>query len=334
MTRRRQVRLGELAERTSGDVGPARALVASLVESAGSWCRRTARAGRVTQRARLRGGDVVFRTSLAGARRAGTRATAPPHAGAVARAGTARCGRSFSAGAAVCNRNGPRRGRVPGRRMDDAHALGLGRRGSQLRRGVLVVSLLAGVSPSPSSVRAAGRASTSRLPSIACSQSRASGRHLPRVRGERRPARPRHLGRSVQAGRRPARGAAMIAMTVTMVRGGALTPRVNSELRAGAGGAATFAVTSAGCPAVSGVRLGYPEGEQRLRAARREVPAFPSLRRAIFDARPQDGETAAAELKIWAHRSLTITTPRDCPSASKRMSAVRPVTSSLNFSRG
>src|SRR5207249_2222229 len=47
----------------------------------------------------------------------------------------------------------------------------------------------------------------------------------------------------------------------------------------------------------------YPEGERRLRAAGGEVPAFPSLRRAIFEARPNVGNTAAArELKVWVHR--------------------------------
>jgi hypothetical protein len=79
---------------------------------------------------------------------------------------------------------------------------------------------------------------------------------------------------------------------------------VNLELRQGAGEpAATFAVTAAGRPVVSDVRLEYPVGEQRLQAAGGDVPAFSSLRRAIFDARPEAGKTAVVgELKIWAHR--------------------------------
>jgi hypothetical protein len=51
------------------------------------------------------------------------------------------------------------------------------------------------------------------------------------------------------------------------------------------------------------VLLEYPDGQQRIGAARGDVPAFASLRRATFRARPQGGKIAAArELKIWVHR--------------------------------
>jgi hypothetical protein len=93
----------------------------------------------------------------------------------------------------------------------------------------------------------------------------------------------------------------MVAMTVTMVRRGAFAPRVNIELRDGT--PATFAVTAAGRPAVSDVRLEYPEGGQRLQAAGGEVPAFHSLRRAMFQIRPPAaGIAVPRELKVRAHK--------------------------------
>jgi hypothetical protein len=95
----------------------------------------------------------------------------------------------------------------------------------------------------------------------------------------------------------------MAAMTLTMARRGAFAPRVNLELRKGDGETGAFAVTVAGAPAESDVRLEYPEGEQRLRATAGEVPAFPLLRRATFEAAPGAGGTAVApELKVGAHR--------------------------------
>jgi hypothetical protein len=99
-------------------------------------------------------------------------------------------------------------------------------------------------------------------------------------------------------------GAAMVAMTLAMARRGAFAPRTNVELRDGEGaGAAAFAVTAAGRPAEADVLLEYPDGQQRLGAAGGDVPAFASLRRATFRARPQGGEIAATrELKVWVHR--------------------------------
>jgi hypothetical protein len=98
----------------------------------------------------------------------------------------------------------------------------------------------------------------------------------------------------------------MIVITLGMRRRGAFAPRVNLELRE-SDGTASFAVTAAGRPAVTGVRLEYAEREQRLRAAGGEIPAFPSLQRISFDAPPDDGDTPR-ELKVWAH---TITPEQD-----------------------
>ena len=56
-------------------------------------------------------------------------------------------------------------------------------------------------------------------------------------------------------------------------------------------------------PAVSDVRLEYPEGERRVWAARGAVPAFRSLRRATFEVRPDERAPAVVgELKVWVHR--------------------------------
>jgi hypothetical protein len=82
---------------------------------------------------------------------------------------------------------------------------------------------------------------------------------------------------------------------------------VNLELRESQGGAASFAVTAAGRPAATDVRLEYVEREQRIRAAGGEIPEFPSLRRIVFDG-PLDDSNAARELKVWAH---TVTPEHD-----------------------
>jgi amino acid permease len=105
-------------------------------------------------------------------------------------------------------------------------------------------------------------------------------------------------------------GSVMVAMTVSMARRGAFSPRVNIELRDDPSeGGAAFAVTAAGRPAVCDVRLEYLDGERRVRAAGGQLAGFASLQRLTFDA-PRDGEEeiAARELKVWAHK---ITPERD-----------------------
>ena len=89
----------------------------------------------------------------------------------------------------------------------------------------------------------------------------------------------------------------VVAMTFAMR--GAFARRTVVELREEEGEQAFFSVTTAGHRAVADVRLTYPEGEQRYEAAGGDVPAFSSLRRAIF--RPKRGESATA-LKMWVHR--------------------------------
>jgi hypothetical protein len=177
--------------------------------------------------------------------------------------------------------------------------------------GVLVVSLLAGV-----------------FPVLLLVSSRRKGEHVPAA-VYRRLGNPLLLGgiyllfvagvflhglviwdNPFKQGAALVAGAAIVAMTLTMARRGAFTPRVNVELRAEDDKtAATFAVTAAGRPAESDVRLQYPGSERRIRAAAGEVPAFPSLLRAIFDGQCNGADTAAArELKVWAH---TVTPAQD-----------------------
>jgi amino acid permease len=131
-------------------------------------------------------------------------------------------------------------------------------------------------------------------------------------------------------------GAGMLAMTAAILRRGALAPRVTLELREVDGDdASTFAVTAAGRPVVSDVRLEYPDGERRLRAAGGDVPAFRSLRRATFDVRPDGGAQAVVgELKVWVHG---VTADHDSEAIAARLEVrVGPETHrfALELSRG
>jgi amino acid permease len=113
-------------------------------------------------------------------------------------------------------------------------------------------------------------------------------------------------------------GLVMVAVTLSIVRRGGFSPRVNLEVRVDESeGGATFAVTARGRPAVSDVRLEYPDGGRRLRAAGGELPDFASLRRITLDASQEGGDVAAArELKVWAHR---ITPERDSEGLAARL---------------
>ena len=300
ITRRGEVSLREVAERTGGDAGAARALLASLVERGVVAETRPARyAARAATR---RGGRLpaeIWR-ALAAPEAAEPRSLAPQHS-----RGRAPDPREILLG---------RRGRFAIATAPVACAflaaewMALTHSGSFAGVldlvGTLIVPLLAGV-----------------FPVLLVVSSRRKGDHVPgavhRVLGS-----PVLLGgiylvfvASVflhglviwddpfKRGAAVLAGAAMVAMTLTMARRGAFAPRVNVELREGDSETAAFAVTATGRPAESDVRLEYPEGERRLRAASGEVPAFPSLRRAIFQARPNVGDTAvASELKVWVHR--------------------------------
>jgi amino acid permease len=304
IARRGEVSMRELAERTGGDTGAARALVAALVER-----------------------GVVAETTAAGERRYAARAT-------TRRGGRlpAQVWQALTPPDAAEPHFPPPQPSVG--RERGLRAILLGRRGRFAIAttpvvaaflaaewmvltgsgsftgvlnfiGILVVALLAGV-----------------FPVLLLVSSRRKGEHVPAA-GVRRLGNPVLLGgiyllfvagvllhglviwdNPFKRGAALLAGTAMVAMTLTMARRRAFAPRTNLELRDGQGArAAEFAVTAAGRPAEADVLLEYPDGQQRIEAARGDVPAFASLRRATFRARRQGGEIAAArELKVWVHR--------------------------------
>jgi Tryptophan/tyrosine permease family len=98
-------------------------------------------------------------------------------------------------------------------------------------------------------------------------------------------------------------GAMVIGMTIAVALSGAFAQRLIVELREDQteGEQAHFSVTAAGRPAVTDVRLKYPEREQRYEAAAGEISAFSSLRQATFGPGKNAGATTA-QLKVWAHK--------------------------------
>jgi hypothetical protein len=303
ITRRGEVSLAEIAERTGGDADAARALVASLVER--GIVAETRRAGEPRYAARAaarRGGRLPAEIwqALAAPEAAELRTPAPQQSLA----------RAQRLPAALLGKRGRFAiGTAPvAAAFLAAEWMTLTHSGSFTGVlnfvGTLVVSLLAGI-----------------FPVLLLVSSRRKGEHVPAA-PFRRLGNPLLLGgiyllfvvsvflHGVVIWDNPFKraaallaGAAIVAMTLAFTRRGAFTPRVNLELRVGDGNeTARFAITAAGRPAESDVWLEYPEGERRLRATGGEIPAFPSLRRAIFSARSEDGGTAVArELKVWAH---------------------------------
>jgi amino acid permease len=97
--------------------------------------------------------------------------------------------------------------------------------------------------------------------------------------------------------------AAILIMTVVLLRLGAFKARLTVEVRQDDSlGKTLFAVTANGKEATCDVLLEYADGNRTLHSAEGEIPAFPSLRRALF--RPRLGDGAAVvpgELKIRVH---------------------------------
>jgi hypothetical protein len=115
-----------------------------------------------------------------------------------------------------------------------------------------------------------------------------------------------------------AAGAAMLAIPAALARGGAFGRRLTIELRddQGAGGA-RFAYLSGERPMSGQVRLEYADGERRPEGLAGEIPAFDSLRRAVFAVRR--GECARPDqVKVWAHR---VTPERESESLSATAAA-------------
>jgi amino acid permease len=96
-------------------------------------------------------------------------------------------------------------------------------------------------------------------------------------------------------------GVAMVGVTIYMKRRGAFAPRMTVMLRQDPEEPerSAFAIVAAGQPAAALVRLEYAERTREIQAAAGDVPAFPSLRRAVF--RLPAG--LARELRVWVHRA-------------------------------
>lgn len=99
-------------------------------------------------------------------------------------------------------------------------------------------------------------------------------------------------------------GAAIVVMTIVMARTGSFARRLTIEVREDHGqGRTFFAVTASGRESKSEVLLEYSDGTRRLHTATGEIPAFQSLRRAVFEPTlTKDGAIALGELKIRVHR--------------------------------
>jgi len=78
--------------------------------------------------------------------------------------------------------------------------------------------------------------------------------------------------------------AGIVAMTIRMARNGTFSRRLNIEVREDqAEGRAFFAITADGQQSPSNVTLKYDDSERCLQASAGEIPAFSSLRHALFE---------------------------------------------------
>jgi hypothetical protein len=98
--------------------------------------------------------------------------------------------------------------------------------------------------------------------------------------------------------------AAVVAMTARMVRQGTFSPRLNIEVREDkAEGRAFFAITAGGEESTSNVTLKYRDSERHLQASAGEIPAFSSLRHAVFEpGLPHDPRQTPHQLKVRVHK--------------------------------
>jgi amino acid permease/predicted transcriptional regulator len=98
--------------------------------------------------------------------------------------------------------------------------------------------------------------------------------------------------------------AGIVVMTVGMVRSGTFRPRLNIEVRQDQSqGRTFFTVTANGRESTSHVTLQYSDGARHLETGDGEIPAFSSLRHAVFEPRLADREGGIPrEVKIWVHR--------------------------------
>jgi amino acid permease/predicted transcriptional regulator len=98
--------------------------------------------------------------------------------------------------------------------------------------------------------------------------------------------------------------AGIVVMTVRMVRNGTFRPRLNIEVREDQGqGRSFFAVTANGREATSHITLQYGDGARHLQTAGGEIPAFSSLRHAVFQPILADkAQAMPRDLRVRVHR--------------------------------
>jgi amino acid permease len=95
--------------------------------------------------------------------------------------------------------------------------------------------------------------------------------------------------------------AVIVAMTIRMVRDRTFSPRLNIEVQDDQGrGRTFFTVTANGRESTSHVTLEYGDGARHLQTAAGVIPAFSSLRHAVFEPRLADG-AVPREVKVWVH---------------------------------
>jgi len=95
----------------------------------------------------------------------------------------------------------------------------------------------------------------------------------------------------------------IVAMTARMARSGTFSRRLNIEVRDDkAEGRASFAITADGQQSPGNVTLKYDDSEQYLQASAGEIPAFSSLRHALFEpAVARSPRQSPQQLKVRAH---------------------------------
>jgi hypothetical protein len=95
----------------------------------------------------------------------------------------------------------------------------------------------------------------------------------------------------------------IVAMTARMARSGTFSRRLNIEVRDDqAEGRASFAITADGQQSPGNVTLKYDDSEQYLQASAGEIPAFSSLRHALFEpAVARSPRQRPQQLKVRAH---------------------------------
>jgi amino acid permease/DNA-binding transcriptional ArsR family regulator len=99
----------------------------------------------------------------------------------------------------------------------------------------------------------------------------------------------------------------IVLMTARMIRSGTFGRRLNIEVREDqAEGRTFFAVTADGQESASNITLTYRDSERHLRASAGEIPAFSSLRHAVFEpGLPDEPRQAPRQLKVRVHKATS-----------------------------